>query len=62
VSCGGLGWIRAIPKVRLDRRIGDLSAQHLQAVENGLRQVLELEWLDNGTGKAELRFAGGAAD
>jgi len=35
--------IRAIAKERLDRRIGDLSPQHLEAVENGLRQVLELE-------------------
>jgi len=34
--------VRALAKERLDRRIGEMSAKHLEAVEQGLRQVLEL--------------------
>ena len=34
--------IRAISKQRLERRMGELSAQHLQAIERGVRDVLEL--------------------
>jgi mRNA interferase MazF len=34
--------IRAITKQRLDRRLGELSAEDLQAVEQGIREVLEL--------------------
>jgi len=34
--------IRAITKQRLDRRFGELSPEDLQAVEQGVREVLEL--------------------
>lgn len=34
--------IRAITKQRLDRRLGELSPEDLQAVEQGVREVLEL--------------------
>ena len=33
--------IRAITKQRLDRRVGELSAEDLEAVERGVREVLE---------------------
>ena len=34
--------IRAITKQRLDRRLGELSSEDLEAVEQGVRDVLEL--------------------
>jgi len=34
--------IRAIAKERLQKSLGSVSADHLRAVENGLRQILEL--------------------
>jgi mRNA interferase MazF len=34
--------IRAVSKQRLDRRLGELAGEHLAAVEEGLREVLEL--------------------
>ena len=34
--------IRAIAKQRLDRRLGELSSEDLEAVEQGVREVLEL--------------------
>src|SRR5215831_18281147 len=34
--------IRAVAKQRLDRRIGELSVNDLKAVEDGVREVLEL--------------------
>jgi mRNA interferase MazF len=34
--------IRAVAKQRLDRRLGELSAEDLSAVEQGVREVLEL--------------------
>ena len=34
--------IRAIAKQRLDNRLGELSAEDLAVVEQGLREVLEL--------------------
>lgn len=34
--------VRAIAKQRLDRRLGELSSQDLKAVEQGVREVLEL--------------------
>jgi mRNA interferase MazF len=34
--------IRAIAKQRLHRRIGELSSEELQAVERGVREILEL--------------------
>ena|SRR5436190_11733295 len=34
--------IRAIAKKRLDRRMGELLSEDLQAVEQGVREVLEL--------------------
>ena len=48
VRCAGrdavavIDQVRAISKERLDRRIGELSIEHLEAVEQGLREVLEL--------------------
>ncbi len=48
VSCAGrpavavTDQVRAVAKQRLARRIGELSAEHLNAVEEGLRIVLEL--------------------
>jgi mRNA interferase MazF len=49
VSCAGrsvvavVDQIRAIAKERIQERVGELSPEHLQAVEGGMRQVLELE-------------------
>ena len=34
--------IRAVSKQRLDQRLGELSAQHLNDVEQALRHILEL--------------------
>jgi mRNA interferase MazF len=34
--------IRAISKERLQKRVDSISADHLKAVEDGLRQILEL--------------------
>jgi mRNA-degrading endonuclease toxin of MazEF toxin-antitoxin module len=34
--------VRAIAKQRLDRRLGELSSEDLNAVEQGVREVLEL--------------------
>lgn len=34
--------IRAVAKERLDKRMGELSPEHLKAVEAGLREILEL--------------------
>jgi len=34
--------VRAIAKQRLDRRLGELSSEDLKAVEQGVREVLEL--------------------
>jgi mRNA interferase MazF len=34
--------IRAVSKERLDRKVGIVSSEELGAVENGLRQILEL--------------------
>jgi mRNA-degrading endonuclease toxin of MazEF toxin-antitoxin module len=34
--------IRAVSKQRLHRQMGAISSEHLQAVENALRQILEL--------------------
>lgn len=34
--------IRAVAKERLDKRMGELSREHLEAVEEGLREILEL--------------------
>ena len=34
--------IRAVSKQRLHRHMGTISSQHLEAVENALRQILEL--------------------
>jgi len=34
--------IRAVSKQRLDRRIGELSNRDLRAVEEGVREILEL--------------------
>jgi mRNA-degrading endonuclease toxin of MazEF toxin-antitoxin module len=34
--------IRAVSKERLDRMIGSVSGEEMTAVENGLRQILEL--------------------
>ena len=48
VECAGrsvvavVDQVRALAKERLDRRIGEMSAKHLEAVEQGLRQVFEL--------------------
>jgi len=35
--------VRAVAKERLVRQIENLSAEHLQAVENALREILELD-------------------
>jgi len=49
VSCGGrkavavVDQIRAVAKERLGSRIGELTSEHLDAVEQGLRAILELE-------------------
>ena len=49
VMCAGrpvvavIDQIRALAKERLTRRIEDLSPQDLQAVESGLREILELD-------------------
>jgi mRNA interferase MazF len=48
VQCGGrnavavVDQIRAVSKERLDRRMATLSVEHLEAVEQALREVLEL--------------------
>ena len=48
VNCGGrrvvavIDQIRAVAKERLERLIGEMVAEDLEAVEDGLRQVLEL--------------------
>ena len=48
VECGGgpavavIDQIRAMAKERFDRRIGVLSADHLAAIEDGVREILEL--------------------
>jgi len=48
IDCAGraviavLDQIRAVAKERLRERLGSISSQHLKAVEEGLRQVLEL--------------------
>jgi mRNA interferase MazF len=34
--------IRAVTKKRLDRRLGELSVEDLEAIEQGVREVLEL--------------------
>jgi mRNA interferase MazF len=34
--------IRAVSKERLESRLGELSPEHLAAIENSLRQILEL--------------------
>jgi mRNA interferase MazF len=34
--------VRAIAKQRLDRRLGELSSEDLDAVEQGVREILEL--------------------
>jgi mRNA interferase MazF len=49
VTCAGrsvvavVDQIRAIAKERVQECAGELSAEHLKAVEDGLRQILELE-------------------
>ncbi len=49
VQCGGqkavavIDQIRAVSKERLDRRMATLSVEHLEAVEEALREVLELD-------------------
>jgi mRNA interferase MazF len=49
VQCSGqpavavIDQVRAVAKERLVRLIESLSAEHLQAVENGLREILELD-------------------
>ncbi len=49
VECSGqpavavIDQVRAIAKDRLVRHIENLSAQHLQAIEDGLREILELD-------------------
>ncbi|MCC6861491.1 MAG: type II toxin-antitoxin system PemK/MazF family toxin [Bryobacterales bacterium] len=48
VVCGGqagvavIDQIRAVAKERLLRPMGSLSTQHMEAVEHGLRQILEI--------------------
>jgi mRNA interferase MazF len=49
VACAGrtavavVDQIRAVSKERLDRMIGAVSIEDMGAIENGLRQILELE-------------------
>ena len=49
VQCSGqpcvavIDQVRAVTKERLVRHIENLSAEHLQAVEDGLREILELD-------------------
>ena len=49
VVCNGrpavavLDQIRAVAKERFDRLMGELSTDHMKAVEDGLRQILELD-------------------
>jgi mRNA interferase MazF len=49
VECSGqpcvavIDQVRAVAKERLVRHIANLSAEHLQAVEAGLREILELD-------------------
>jgi mRNA-degrading endonuclease toxin of MazEF toxin-antitoxin module len=35
--------IRAVAKERLESRMGELATEHLEAVEQGLRAILELD-------------------
>jgi mRNA interferase MazF len=48
VECAGrsvvavVDQVRALAKERLDRKIGEMSPEHLEAIEQGLRQVLDL--------------------
>jgi mRNA interferase MazF len=48
VSCAGreavavVDQIRAVAKERLEKRLGELTSEHLEAVEQGLHAVLEL--------------------
>ena len=48
IDCAGraviavLDQIRAVAKERLRERLGSISSQHLKAVEEGVRQILEL--------------------
>ena len=48
VDCAGrrvvavIDQIRAVAEERLERRMGELVAQDLEAIEAGLRQILEL--------------------
>jgi mRNA-degrading endonuclease toxin of MazEF toxin-antitoxin module len=49
VQCSGrpavalIDQVRAVAKDRLVRHIETLSVEHLQAVEDGLREILELD-------------------
>ncbi len=49
VTCSGqpavavIDQVRAVAKERLVRHVENLSAQHLQSVENALREILELD-------------------
>jgi mRNA interferase MazF len=49
VRCGGrdvvavIDQVRAVSKLRLDQCLGELSPEHLKAVEQALREVLELD-------------------
>jgi mRNA interferase MazF len=49
IRCGGrdvvavIDQVRAVSKMRLDRCLGELSPEHLEAVEQALREVLELD-------------------
>ena len=49
VSCAGrkavavVDQIRAVAKERLEGRMGELTSEHLEEVEQGLREILELE-------------------
>ena len=49
VRCGGrnvvavIDQVRAVSKIRLDQCLGELSPEHLEDVEQALRDVLELD-------------------
>lgn len=49
VRCGGrdvvavIDQVRAVSRIRLDKCLGELSPEHLEAVEWALRDVLELD-------------------
>jgi mRNA-degrading endonuclease toxin of MazEF toxin-antitoxin module len=49
VECSGqpcvavIDQVRAVAKERLVRHIANLSAEHLQAIEAGLQEILELD-------------------